>query len=80
MEREKAKKLGSREVPKLSKNNKIFYCYLKRLSKKYRKNSKTTKLNKILEREKATRSLEKIANFAKNAKVSAISQQLKKTA
>ena len=50
------------------------------MSKKYRKNSKTTKLNKILEREKATRSLEKIANFAKNAKVSAISQQLKKTA
>ena len=80
MEREKAKKLGSREVPKFSKNNKIFYCYLKRQSKKYRKNSKTNKFNKILEREKATRSLEKIANFAKNTKVSAISLQLKKTA
>lgn len=68
METEKAKKLGSREVPKFPKNNKIFYCYLKRLSNKYRKKSKTNKFNKILEREKATRGLEKFANFAKKRK------------
>ena len=60
----------------------MFYCYLKRLSNKYRKNSKTNynEFDKILEREKATRGLEKFANFAKNAEVTTISLQLKKTA
>lgn len=47
LEREKAKKLGSWEVPKFRKNNKIFYCYLKRLSNKYHENSKTKNLTKF---------------------------------
>ena len=68
MEREKVKKLGSREFPKFTKNNKIFYCYLKILSNKYRKNSKTNKFKKILEIEKATRGLVKFAHFAKQRK------------
>ena len=70
LEREKGKE-GPR---KFRKGNKNFSCYVKRLSNKYRRNSKIDKFNKILDlqAEKAKKGLEKSANFAKIAKVARI--------
>ena len=70
LEREKGKE-GPRKVRKFRKRKKNFSCYVKRLSNKYRKNSKIDKFNIILDlqAEKAKKGLEKSANFAKIAKV-----------
>ena len=60
---------------KIAKSNKDFSCYLKLPSNKYRKNSKISKLDEILdlEREKSKKGFEKSANFAKIAKETRIS-------
>ena len=52
------------------RNNKNFSRHLKRLSNKYRKNSKNSTFNKILEleREKDKEGFEKSANFAQSRK------------
>ena len=73
VEREKGKE-GPRKFRKFRKRNKNFSCYVKRLSNKYRKNSKIDKFNKILDlqAEKAKKGLEKSAIFAKIAKVARI--------
>ena len=73
LEREKGKE-RPRKVRKFRKRNKNFSCYVKRLSNKYRKNSKIDKFNIILDlqAEKAKKGLEKYANFAKIAKVARI--------
>ena len=70
LEREKGKE-GPRKVGKFRKRNKNFSCYVKRLSNKYRKNSKIDKFNKILDlqAEKAKKGLEKSANFAKETRI-----------
>ena len=67
LEREKGKE-GPR---KFRKRNKDFSCYVKRLSNKYRKNSKIDKFNIILDlqAEKAKKGLEKSANFAKETRI-----------
>ena len=72
--RKRKGKEGPRKVRKFRKRNKNFSCYVKRLSNKYRKNSKIDKFNKILDlqAEKAKNGLEKSANFAKIAEVTRI--------
>ena len=64
--RKRKGKGGPRKVRKFRNGNKNFSCYVKRLSNKYRKNSKIDKFNKILDlqAEKAKKGLEKSANFA----------------
>ena len=64
--RKRKGKEGPRKVRKFRKRNNNFSCYVKRLSNKYRKNSKIDKFNKILDlqAEKAKKGLEKSANFA----------------
>ena len=54
--------------------NKDFSCHVKRLRKKYGKNSKNNKYNEILhlEREKVKKGFQMSANFAEIAKVTRI--------
>ena len=76
--KEKGTKKGfekSANFAKIAKVTRIFSFYLKTLSNKYRKNSKISKFDKILdlEREKAAKKgFEKSANFAKIAKATRI--------
>ena len=65
----------SANFAKIAKVTRIFYFYIKTLSNKYRKNSKISKFDKILDlkREKAAKKgFEKSANFAKIATVTRI--------